>query len=421
MRLGFINNYALRLVVRALPFLDDSEFERGGKLIFHDDAADLQAEIQVIRPDFFRKTVWGGSLAAAESYIQGDWNCDDLTRLIRIFIRNSETADRLDGPLARLTSWGHRLFHRLRKNNRDGSRQNIVAHYDLGNDFFQLWLDESLAYSSGIFRRPDSSLAEASEEKFDRFCRKLQLLPSDQLLEIGTGWGGFALHATRRYGCQVTTTTISPQQFRAASQRVKQQQLEDRITLLQQDYRDLQGSYDKLVSIEMIEAVGHRYYDQFFQKCSGLLRPDGSMALQAIVMPERRYQQYLNSVEFIQRYIFPGGCLPSLSALLEAAGRSSDLRLVHVEDFAPHYAETLRRWKAAFFSRIDEVRALGYSPEFIRIWEYYLCYCEALFEERHISLLQLHFDKPRCRRDPQELSAQAAQTAKLDHIPSNAG
>jgi cyclopropane-fatty-acyl-phospholipid synthase len=299
-------------------------------------------------------------------------------------------------------------MHWLRDNTRSGSRRNIRAHYDLGNEFFELWLDETLAYSSAIFKTPDQPLAAASTEKFDRVCRKLQLHPTDHLLEIGTGWGGFALHAVQQYGCRVTTTTVSQQQFTTARDRFEASGHDERITLLQQDYRDLQGRFDKLASIEMIEAVGHRHFDEYFAALGRLLRPDGSLVLQAIVMPEQGYASYLRSVDFIQRYIFPGGCLPSLAAMLESAGRASDLRCVHVEDFAPHYAETLRRWRYSFQQRRDEIKALGYTDEFLRMWTYYLCYCEAAFEERAVGVVQIQFDKPGCRRDPVQLSTRAA-------------
>jgi len=369
---------------------------------------ELQARLQVNRPSFYRHAVCGGTLAVAETYLRGDWDCDDLTSLFRIFLRNRETAGRLDGMLARAAHFGHRLFHVWHANSREGSRRNISAHYDLGNEFYRLWLDETLAYSCGIFPAGDSTMREASEEKFDRVCRKLALRPGDEVLEIGTGWGGFALHAVERYGCRVTTTTISREQLQLARERIVAAGLEDRIQLLKRDYRDLRGLFDKLVSIEMIEAVGHRYLDQFFGQCGRLLRPDGSLLLQAIVMPERGYAAYLDSVDFIQRYIFPGGCLPSLAAILESVGRTTDLRLVHAEDFAPHYAETLRRWRTAFHERSAEVRELGHSEQFLRLWNYYLSYCEAAFEERYIGVMQLQFDKPECRRDPATLSSRAA-------------
>ena len=364
----------------------------------HGEAADLRAAVHVHRSRFFRQALLGGTLSVADSYIHGDWDCDDLTSLFRIFVRNRDSADRFDRGLARLLGYGHRLFHWLHENTLTGSRRNIAAHYDLGNDFYRLWLDDTMAYSSGIFPHADASLREASVEKFDRICRTLSLGAADHVLEIGTGWGGFAVHAAETYGCQVTTTTISREQFQGAQERVRDRGLADRVTVLQQDYRELRGQFDKLVSIEMIEAVGHRFLDQYFSQCGKLLRPDGSMLLQAIVMPERYYDQYLKSVDFIQRYVFPGGCLPSLAAILESAGRTTDLRCVGAADFAPHYAETLRRWRRAFLDRQDDVRRLGYPDEFVRLWLYYLCYCEAAFEERCIGVLQIQLDKPDCRR-----------------------
>ncbi len=372
------------------------------------DSGELQAELQVRQPRFFRRAVLGGRLSVAESYLQGDWDCDNLTALFRIFIRNRSASARLDRGLARLSDMAHRLYHAWHANTRAGSRRNIAAHYDLGNDFYKLWLDDTLAYSSGIFAAPDVSMRDASLEKFDRVCRKLELHSGDQLVEIGTGWGGFALHAATRYACQITTTTISREQHSIARERFQQAGLDRQVRLLQQDYRDLQGTFSKLVSIEMIEAVGHRYLDQFFRTCSNLLRPDGTMVLQAIVMPERGYRDYLNSVDFIQRYVFPGGCLPTVSSMLEAAGRATDLRVVHVEDFAPHYAETLRRWRNAFQQELPRVRELGYPESLIRLWNYYLCYCEAAFEERSVGVVQIQFDKPACRRDPLRLSQRAA-------------
>lgn len=411
--LGMLDRLARRLVVGQLDGLNHGEIE------LHDPSgtvslghrSDLHATLRVHRARFFRQAVLGGTLSVADSYLRGDWDCDDLTSLFRIFVRNRRTTERLDGGLANLAGWAHRLFHRWRANTRAGSRRNIAKHYDLGNDFFRLWLDDTLAYSSGIFPTPAASLHEASLEKFDRVCRRLDLRPADQVLEIGSGWGGFAIHAARNYGCHVTTTTISREQFDVTEQRIAQERLADRVTLLQQDYRDLSGQYDKLVSIEMIEAVGHRNLDRFFGQCNHLLRPDGSMMLQAIVMPEQGYSRYLKSVDFIQRYIFPGGCLPSLGSMLASAGRATDLRVVQVEDFAPHYAETLRRWRQAFHARLDEVRRLGYSAQFIRLWNYYLCYCEAAFDERAVGLVQVQLDKPLCRRESVALPAPAGATS----------
>lgn len=395
-RVSALDRFAQRVLLRRLAGLRRGELtlEASGTRWQGGESGTLATQMRVHDPRFFRRALFGGTLSIAESYLNGEWDCDDLTSLFRIFIRNMEAADGLDSAVARVAQWGSRLLHRFNANTRAGSRRNIEAHYDLGNDFFRLWLDETMAYSSGIFPRPEATLREASEEKSDRICRRLALTESDHVLEIGTGWGGFALHAASRYGCRVTTTTISREQRTAAAERVFEASLQDRITLLGSDYRDLTGEYDKLVSIEMIEAVGHRYLDDYFGQCGRLLRPEGSLLIQAIVMPERRYDQYLRSVDFIQRYVFPGGCCPSLAAMLDAAGRSSDLRLVHAEDFAPHYAETLRRWSAAFESRLGDVRRLGYPERFLRLWRYYLAYCEAIFEERQLSLLQIQFDKP---------------------------
>ncbi len=368
---------------------------------------ELETQLYVHHPRFFQSAVLGGRLSVAESYRQGDWDCDDLTSLFRIFIRNRSSGERLDRGLARLNEIGNRIYHAWHANTRAGSRQNIAAHYDLGNDFYKLWLDDTLAYSSGIFASPDFSLRDASVEKFDRVCRKLDLNNDDEMIEIGTGWGGFALHAAQNYGCRITSTTISREQHAIARQRFDEAGLGSQVALLQQDYRDLHGQFDKLASIEMIEAVGHRYLDQYFKTCGKLLRPHGTMVLQAIVMPERGYRDYLNSVDFIQRYIFPGGCLPSVASMLESAGRASDLRFVHAEDFAPHYAETLRRWRRAFETHLSKIRELGYPETLIRLWNYYLCYCEAAFEERTVGVVQIQFDKPGCRRDPLKLSRRA--------------
>ena len=390
---------------------------RGGRIHLHDgrdlvrlgDGDALAARVDVLSPRFYRRAVLGGSLAIAESYLAGEWACDDLTSLFRIFLRDGGAGRRADGPLTRLFQLGNRIVHRLRPNTRSGSRKNIEAHYDLGNDFFQLLLDETLAYSSGIFPTPHATLHEASIEKIDRLCRKLDLRPGDQLLEIGTGWGGLALHAAAHYGCRVTTTTISRRQFDLAKRRAADAGLSDKITFLLRDYRDLTGRFDKLVSVEMLEAVGRRYFDVLFAACGRLLKPDGSAVLQTITIPESRFARYVKSVDFIQRYVFPGGCLPSVGAVLESVGRASELRFVHAEDFGPHYARTLREWRDRFEGRLSEVRALGYDDEFIRLWRYYLSYCEAAFEERAIGVVQLQFDGAAARRDPLDVGRAAAR------------
>ncbi|MCA9773815.1 MAG: class I SAM-dependent methyltransferase, partial [Myxococcales bacterium] len=273
----------------------------------------------------------------------------------------------------------------------------IAAHYDLGNDFFELFLDETMTYSCGVFERPEASMAEASRAKIDRLCRKLRLGPGDHLLEIGTGWGAFAIHAARKYGCRVTTTTISREQHAWAARKVREAGLEDRVTLLLSDYRDLTGTYDKLVSVEMIEAVGAAYVPGFLAKCASLLRPEGLMALQAITVREQSYAAHLGTVDFIKRYIFPGGELVGLGALCDAVGRATDLRVEHVEDLSPHYAETLRRWRERFEKNRAAIADLGYPERFLRMWEYYLTYCEGGFAERYVGGAQIVLAKPLAR------------------------
>ena len=268
------------------------------------------------------------------------------------------------------------------------------------NDFFALMLDSTMTYSSGVFQDDQDSLEQASVEKYDRICRKLRLTPADRVLEIGTGWGGFAEHAARHYGCQVTTTTISGEQFEYAKRRFQSLAVADRINLLQKDYRDLTGQFDKLVSIEMVEAVGEKYLPQFFAKCSQLLRPDGAMLLQAIGIPEHRYDRYRKSVDFIQQYIFPGGFLPGLGKIMGCLGANTDFRVFHLEEFGSDYAETLAHWRRRFWDRIDEVRRMGFDERFIRTWHYYLCYCEAGFRERQIGVAQIMLTKPECRCQP---------------------
>ena len=292
------------------------------------------------------------------------------------------------------------MGHFVRKNTRRGSRKNIVAHYDLGNDFYRLFLDDTLTYSCGIFESENSSMQDASLAKYERICRKLELGAGDDVIEIGSGWGGFAIYAAQHFGCRVTTTTISDQQFKLAQQRIADSGVGDRIELVMKDYRDLKGQYSKLVSIEMIEAVGHQYLDIFLGTCGRCLKEDGMMLLQAITIADWVYDQHTRTVDFIKRYIFPGSCIPSVTAICRSASQKSDLRLSHLEDITPHYVRTLFEWRMRFFKNIDKVRRLGFPEAFIRMWEYYLCYCEGGFAERYIGDVQMLFTKPLCRRAP---------------------
>ena len=372
----------------------------GMRQSFGDSEADLNAVIHIHDPRFYRAIALGGSMGAGESYCEGLWSCDNLTALIQIFCRNMQASSDLGGALNSLLDLGRKVSHRLNRNTHQGSRRNISAHYDLSNDFYALFLDPTMTYSSGVFPHEGSSMQEASLEKYDRICRKLRLVPGDHVLEIGTGWGGFALHAARNFGCRITTTTISKQQHQFAKQRFAEQNVDARVTLLCSDYRDLEGQYDKLVSIEMIEAVGHEYFDTFFDKCSSLLKPSGLCAIQAITIPDQRFDRYRKSVDFIQKYIFPGGCLPSIGALAQSVGRSSDMQFVHLEDFAEHYARTLAFWRERFFENLDCIRGLGMSDRFLRLWDYYLCYCEGAFREKQIGVAQILLQKPENRLAP---------------------
>ena len=359
----------------------------------------LQADVTVHHSQFYSRILFGGSMGAAEAYMERLWSTDDLTVVMRILALSQKAFADMEKGLARFTAPLYKLYHYARKNTKGGSRKNILAHYDLGNDFYALFLDKTMTYSCGIFEREDSSLREASEAKYDRICRKLNLTTGDQVLEIGTGWGGFAMHAARNYGVHVTTATISDEQHQFAQNRIKAAGLEGRITLLKKDYRDLGGKFDKLVSIEMIEAVGHHFYTTFFQTCSRLLKDEGLMALQAITIGDQIFDRHKRSVDFIKRYIFPGSCIPSVTAISKAIARATDLRLIHLEDITPHYARTLREWRRRFFAHIDKVREMGYPETFIRMWEYYLCYCEGGFAERYIGDAQMLFAKPLFRQD----------------------
>ncbi|KAF1722880.1 SAM-dependent methyltransferase [Pseudoxanthomonas japonensis] len=345
-------------------------------------------------PAFYRAVAAQGSVGAGESWIEGQWRCDDLVGLVRLLVRNRALLDGMEGGLARLGGWALRSWHALRRNTREGSRRNIAAHYDLGNDFFALFLSPDLMYSSAMFASPDDDLDTASYRKLDTVCRKLALGPDDRVIEIGTGWGGFALHAARHCGAHVTTTTISREQHALASQRVAAAGLQDRVTLLLQDYRDLQGTYDKLVSIEMIEAIGAQYLDTFFGKLGSLLRPGGQALLQAITIEDHRYVQARDSVDYIKRFVFPGSFIPSLEAMYGAKTRASDLQVVHQEDFGLSYAYTLRAWRRRFMTRLPEVRAQGFDERFIRLWEFYLAYCEGGFLERSIGVSHLLMARP---------------------------
>jgi cyclopropane-fatty-acyl-phospholipid synthase len=358
---------------------------------------DLKADIEILDPQFYWYVALGGSLGAGEAYINGYWKSTDLTKVIQLFAVNQSVMDSVEGGLAKVTTPLKKLFHWLNKNTRDGSKKNIVAHYDLGNSFFSEFLDPSMMYSSGIFYKQTDSMETASYNKLDRICQRLRLTENDHVVEIGTGWGGFAIFAAKNYGCRVTTTTISEEQHAYAKDKIKQAGLQDKITLLKKDYRELRGQFDKLVSIEMIEAVGHHYFDTFFNKCSELLKPNGEMLLQAITIVDQRFDSAKKEIDYIKRYIFPGSCIPSINSISQSVTKSTDMRVLHSEDIGVHYAITLQKWREQFFNNIESIKSQGFSNAFIRMWEFYLCYCEGGFRERVISDVQMHMVKPVAR------------------------
>jgi len=357
----------------------------------------LRCRIEIVDTVAWRSLALNGSVGAAESYADGEWRCDDLVTLVRLLVRNRDLLDRMDGGIARIAGWLFKWFSGKR-NTRAGSRQNIAAHYDLGNELFALFLDSNLMYSSAIFAQPEETLESASTRKLDRICEKLDLKPSDHVVEIGTGWGGFALHAAKHYGCRVTTTTISREQHALASKRIAEAGLADRVELLLSDYRDLDGRFDKLVSIEMIEAVGAPYLDTYLHKVSGLLKPDGMALIQAITIEEQRYERALRSVDFIKKHIFPGSFIPALRPIMDTVARCTDLKLFNLEDIGDSYALTLRHWRERFVAQRARAHTLGYDDRFCRFWEFYLAYCEGGFIERALGDVQLLLTKPRCRR-----------------------
>ncbi|UUY10508.1 cyclopropane-fatty-acyl-phospholipid synthase family protein [Pseudomonas sp. J452] len=364
-------------------------FENGERLLFGQAGSSLHAEIHVHDPAVWGLVAGNGSIGSGEAYIHGYWSTPDLTAVIRVFVSNLDVLDAMEGGLARLGRPLIQGLHWLNRNTRKGSQKNIAAHYDLGNELFEQFLDPTMMYSAAMFEDEDDSLEQAQLNKLERICQKLQLKPGDHLLEIGTGWGSMAIYAASHYGCKVTTTTLSKEQFAYTQRRIEEQGLQERITLLLEDYRDLNGQYDKLVSIEMIEAVGHRFLPTYFKQCARLLKDDGLMLLQAITIRDQRYEQAKRSVDFIQRYIFPGGALPSVHKMLEIVNRETDMNLHHMEDFGLHYAKTLRLWHDNLRHARHALEQLGYDDYFYRLWEFYLCYCEGGFLERTIGTAQL--------------------------------
>jgi cyclopropane-fatty-acyl-phospholipid synthase len=400
-----IDGLARAIVMGVLRRMKGGELELqepdGSRVTFGEvvEGKELRARLQVNDRRFYRYML-KGSLGLSEAYMEGLWDCEDLVTLTRLAALNVGFIDTLRRRLAPVLIPVQRWLRFLARNTPIRARKRIEAHYDLGNELFSLFLDPTMMYSCAVFEQPQATLEEASLAKLERVCTKLELSPDDHVLEIGTGWGGFAVYAASRYGCRVTTTTISREQHAYASQRVREAGLEDRVTILLEDYRELRGTYDKLVSIEMIEAVGWRYFPTFFRRCSELLKPDGAMLLQAITIDDRAYEVEKGGKSFINTHIFPGGCLPSMEVISRSVARVTDLRQVHLEDITAHYATTLERWRERFGQAGGRLNELGYDERFRRMWDLYLSYCEGGFRERRIQDIQLLLAKPDNRAEP---------------------
>jgi cyclopropane-fatty-acyl-phospholipid synthase len=359
----------------------------------------VSAKVTIHKASFFKRCVLYGDIGFGEGYVDGDWDTDSITDVIKWFILNVEHAPTVSGSNVKavalnLMKFYNRLFHSRRDNSLSGSRKNISEHYDLSNDFFALWLDPTMTYSSAYFKEENFTLEQAQKAKYQRLCEQLHLKPSDHVLEIGSGWGGNAIYMASNFGCKVTTITISQEQQKLAIERVKAAGLDDKISVEIQDYRKIKGQYDKIVSVEMLEAVGARYFENYFEQCHKLLKQDGILALQVITCPDSRFEALRDGVDWIQKHIFPGSLLPSVGAMNEAINRTGDLTLVDLKDIGLHYARTLKTWFENFNTQIEEVKQLGFSDAFIRKWNYYLCYCEAAFEMRNINVMQLVYARP---------------------------
>lgn len=388
--LGLLSNMPLGRAVITLP--DGEELTIG-------NGEGQSCHIRIQSPEFFKRCVLYGDIGFGEAYVDGDWDTDNITHVIRWFLLNVDHAPTVSGSSVRSLLLNflkafNKIYHLRRANSLSGSRKNISEHYDLNNDFFALFLDPTMTYSSAYYTRPDMTLEQAQLEKYDRLCRQLQLRPGDHVLEIGSGWGGNAIYMAKTYGCKVTTLTISEEQYRLAKERIRKEGLEGQIDIQVKDYRQMEGTFDKIVSIEMLEAVGAEYYQAYFKKCSELLKKDGIFALQVITCPDSRFESLKNGVDWIQKHIFPGSLLPSVGAINQAVNSTSDLTLVDLKDIGLHYAHTLHVWYKNFNEHLSEVKQLGFDEYFIRKWNYYLCYCEAAFAMRNINVMQLVYTRP---------------------------
>jgi len=396
---GFYQPLILQTLGKMTQGCLDLELPNGTRRTIGHPGAAVTANVRIVSPEFFKRCVLFGDVGFGEAYVDGEWDTDDITKVISWFILNVEHSPAMSGSVAKkwlinLLGWQNRVAHLLRPNSLTTSRRNISEHYDLGNDFYKLFLDPTMTYSSALFTAPGQTLTEAQTAKYDRLCRQLKLKPGEQVLEIGSGWGGFGLHAARHYGVHLTTVTISEEQFKYAGELFQREGLADRIEIKLQDYRLLTGKFDKIVSIEMLEAVGEAYLETYFAKCHELLKPEGLLALQMITCPDSRHDALRQGVDWIQKHIFPGSLLLSVHRVNQALRMTGDLFLHDLKDLGPSYAETLRRWRVAFNQNEAAVRTLNFDTRFIRKWNYYLSYCEAAFAMRNISVVQAVYTRP---------------------------
>lgn len=398
-RMSAIDNIARTILFKKLDkikhgylqiFCEGLVYEFGEKSMQNN----LHAIIRIHDVKTFKAIVFGGEPAAGNTYVQGRWSSDNLIEVIRLFTLNRTVLVSFDLGVGSLARYIYGFMHHLRKNNQQGSKRNIQAHYDIGNELYRLFLDKKMMYSSACFNSKVDDLEQASDNKLKIICEKLALSSDDQVLEIGSGWGGFAIYAAQHYGCHITTTTISEEQYAYVKQQIETNQLEDKITILKEDYRNLTGTYDKLVSIEMLESVGHQYLNEYFSICNRLLKSTGVMLIQTITISDYLYDHYLNSMDFIRKYIFPGGSLPSIATMLDSVANHTEMTMFHAESYASSYAKTLEIWHQRFIANKEKIIELGYPNSFLRLWEYYLKYCQAGFEERVIDVQQLVLKKP---------------------------
>lgn len=359
----------------------------------------IHAIIQINNSRFYKRTVLLGDIGFAESYMDGDWDTDNIQKVISWFLLNAENGPSNSGSERfyfhiKVMNFLNRLYHLYRANTIKGSKRNISEHYDLGNEFYKLFLDPTMTYSSAYYKTDNESLEEAQIQKYENICQNLKMNSNHHVLEIGSGWGGFSLYVAKKYGCRITTVTISEEQYKYAKELFKKEKVDHLVDIQLKDYRQIEGQYDRIVSIEMLEAVGDKYFETYFKKCHNVLKPNGLLGLQVITSPDSRYEEFKKGIDFIQKYIFPGSLLPSIARLNKAINKTGDLHLYHIDDIGLSYAKTLNEWLVNFEKNLQSVRQLGFNEKFIRMWRYYLGYCAGAFAMRNISVVQMFYTRP---------------------------